>query len=105
MNMKIYTVHEITDRIKPILEKYGIKSAFIFGSYARGEASAESDIDLFIDASELKGLFALSALYDELYNALDKNIDLVTMNSLKYNTDIEFVQNIRKESVLLYECA
>ena len=105
MNNAIYSIAEIADRIIPVLEKYGVTSAYIFGSYARGEATQNSDIDLFIDASNIKGLFMLSALYEELKEALEKDIDLVTMNSLKYNTDDDFVQNVRKDSVLLYECA
>lgn len=105
MNREIYTISEIAEMIKPVLQKYGIRAAYIFGSYARGEADAQSDIDLFIDASNLRGLFILSALYDDLREALKKEIDLVTMSSLKYNTDKDFIHNIRKESVLLYECA
>ena len=105
MNNAIYSIAEIADRIIPVFEKYGVTSAYIFGSYARGEATQNSDIDLFIDASNIKGLFMLSALYEELKEALEKDIDLVTMNSLKYNTDDDFVQNVRKDSVLLYECA
>ncbi|MCQ2463344.1 MAG: nucleotidyltransferase domain-containing protein [Clostridia bacterium] len=105
MNQEIYTIPEIAERIIPVLEKYGIKTAYIFGSYARGDADRESDIDLFIDASNLRGLFILSELYDDLHDALKKEIDLVTMSSLKYNSDKDFVQNLRKESVLLYECA
>ena len=45
---KIYTVDEITAAVKPIAEKYGIDKVWLFGSYARGEATEKSDVDLLI---------------------------------------------------------
>ena len=39
---KIYTVDEITAAVKPIAEKYGIDKVWLFGSYARGEATEKS---------------------------------------------------------------
>ena len=41
----IYTFEEIKAITKPIFEKYQIKKAYLFGSYARGEATTESDIE------------------------------------------------------------
>ena len=43
---KIYTIDEIREKVKPIAEKYGIEKVWLFGSYARGEATEESDVDL-----------------------------------------------------------
>ena len=45
---KIYTIDEITAAVKPIAEKYGIDKVWLFGSYARGEATEKSDVDLLI---------------------------------------------------------
>ena len=42
----IYTIDEIKDKITPICKKYDVKSVNIFGSYSRGEATENSDIDL-----------------------------------------------------------
>lgn len=103
MDEKTYTLSEIAEMCKPVFQKYGIKSAYAFGSYARGEADAKSDIDLLIDASNLKGLFILSELYDDLREALKKEIDLVTMNSLEYNPDKDFDHNIKNEAILLFD--
>ena len=76
---------------------------FLFGSYARGCATASSDVDLCVDASSLRGMFALGALYADLEDALKKKLDLITVGSLKYNTDVQFLNNLRKDQVLLYE--
>ena len=52
MTDKIYTIDEIRKKVQPIAEKYKLNKVSLFGSYARGEATAESDIDLYIQASK-----------------------------------------------------
>lgn len=49
---KIYAMNEIAAIIRPILQNYGVSRAYLFGSYARGEATEHSDIDLRIDGVE-----------------------------------------------------
>ena len=48
MNDVLYSIDEIRRKARPILKKHGVKRAFLFGSYARGEANAEIDIDIKI---------------------------------------------------------
>lgn len=98
MTDKIYTVEEIRDCITPIAKEYGVEKVYLFGSYARGEATEQSDLDFRIDKGEIRGYFALGGLYNKLTDALDKPIDLVTTESL----DDEFIKNIAPEEVLLY---
>ena len=71
---------------------------YLFGSYARGEATQNSDIDLRVDKGRLRGLFALGALYADLEDHLGKKLDLLTTGSL----DQKFLQSIANEEVLLY---
>ena len=40
----IYTIDEISSRIRPVAEKYHLKAVYLFGSYARGEARDDSDV-------------------------------------------------------------
>lgn len=79
MNKKIYTLKEIVDICTPILKKYNIKKAYIFGSYARGEATEKSDIDIMIMTKDSKivTLLNLSQLELELEEKLGKIIDIV----------------------------
>ena len=72
MSNQIYTLDEIAGIIAPIAARYGVDRIFIFGSYARGEADENSDIDLCIEAVAIKGLFALGGLYADLEEALGK---------------------------------
>ena len=61
----IYSIYEIQQRIAPVAKQYGVKAVFLFGSYARGEAREDSDIDLLVDTSgtNLRSLLSLGALY------------------------------------------
>ena len=45
---KVYSIEEIINICTPIFEKYNVDKVYIFGSYARGEATKDSDIDLLI---------------------------------------------------------
>ena len=95
---RIYTVEEIRSIVAPIAKSYDVDRIYLFGSYARGEATASSDIDLRVDKGRLKGLFALGALYADLEDGLGKKLDLLTMGSL----DQKFLTHIAKEEVLIY---
>ena len=44
----IYSLEEIAGLLRPILERYHARGASIFGSYARGEASSDSDLDVIV---------------------------------------------------------
>lgn len=51
---KIYALNEIQAIVNPILQQYGVSRAYLLGSYARGEATRQSDIDLRIDSGNSK---------------------------------------------------
>ena len=76
----IYTFEEIKAITKPIFEKYQIKKAYLFGSYARGEATTESDIDTMIAKkdSKITTLVNLTEFETELQEKLNKNVDVIT---------------------------
>ena len=105
MEQKTYSIEEIRDIIAPILKRHHVDRVYLFGSYARGEATEQSDIDLCIDAAAIRGMFALGGLYADLEEALKKQLDIVTVKSLKYNTNTAFLENMRKDRVLIYEAA
>lgn len=107
----IYTQSEIAALVQPVAEKYGLKAVFLFGSYARSEATEQSDIDLIVDTSgtQIKGLFALGALYCELEEALGKKIDLITVSALEQRAqmpgEVRFRETVNRERVKLYAAA
>ncbi len=73
------TLNEIRNLITPVLELYHVKSAYVFGSYARGEANETSDVDLFVvfDNDEIS-LFEVGGLLETLKEVLQMNVDLLT---------------------------
>ena len=95
---RVYTIDEIRSIVAPIAAAYDVGRIYLFGSYARGEATATSDIDLRVDKGRLKGLFALGALYADLEDSLGKQLDLLTTGSL----DQKFLERIAQEEVLIY---
>ena len=52
-NEIIYTLSEIKDIVRPVAERHHIRTLTLFGSYARGEADASSDIDLCVDGESI----------------------------------------------------
>ena len=97
----IYSIRKILEIVTPIAKKYCVETVWLFGSYARGEATEDSDIDLLIDGGKIRTLFQFTALRLELEDALGKRVDLITTG----NNDPSFLQRIRKDEVKIYEAA
>ena len=94
-----YTVDEIRQRVHPIARRYGVERVFLFGSYARGDAKPDSDIDLRIDKGAIQDYFELSGFHQELEDILSGNVDVLTTGSL----EDKFLSHIAGEEVVLYE--
>jgi len=94
----VYTVDEIRDIVSPIASSYGIHAVWLFGSYARGEANENSDIDLLIDSGDISSGFLLGGLYIDLRESLQRELDMVTVGS----EDKEFLRRIKQDEVLIY---
>ena len=94
----VYTIDEIKFIVVSIAKTYGVSSVSLFGSYAKGTATSDSDIDFIIDKGDLIGIKYFSLLED-LENAFDCKIDLITRGF----SNKEFLNSIKKDEVLLYE--
>lgn len=68
---KIDTIKEVT---VPILKKYGVERASLFGSAARGEDNATSDIDILVSIKKPIGTFEFMGLQFALEEALKKRL-------------------------------
>jgi predicted nucleotidyltransferase len=96
-----YTIDELREIVGPIAKAHGVESVSIFGSYAKGTETADSDIDLKIEKGKLRSLFQLSGFRLAVEDALHLAVDLVTSES----TDSEFLNMIAGDEVLLYRNA
>ena len=97
-NKKVYTVSEIRKIAAPIAQRHGAERMTLVGSYARGENSSESDIDLRVDKRQVRGL-QMAFLLTDLEDALKIKVDLLSTSAL----DDAFLSSIRGEERLLYE--
>ena len=92
-------INEIKEKVTPVAKTFGIKSVSLFGSYAKGEATEESDVDIYIEKGKLKSLIQYFSFVSELENILKCHVDVVTTGI----EDREFLLSIQKEGILLYE--
>ena len=79
MSDKVYTLDEIKSIAAPIAKQYGVAAMYLFGSYARGEATPKSDLDFRIDKGQLRSLFQLSGMQIALEDGFQKDLDLLTI--------------------------
>jgi uncharacterized protein len=80
---KVNTIPIIKRRALPILRRHEVKRAAIFGSFARGDAKTNSDVDFLIEyKTNDKSLFDLVDLKSELEETLGRKVDIVTYNSI-----------------------
>lgn len=93
-----YTISQLRDIIAPLAKSYGAERVYLFGSYARGDMTESSDIDLRIDKGRIRGL-ALAGLLIDLEDALGLPVDLLSTPSL----DEHFLSAIKDDEVILYE--
>lgn len=82
MDGKVYTLDEIRDMVIPVLGDYGMASASVFGSYARDEADADSDIDILLVGGEGFRALGIFGVAEELYEASGKDVDVYEVSEL-----------------------
>lgn len=76
-----------------------VSKAWLFGSFARGEQTEDSDVDLLVTFDDGVGLFKYASMNLDLESLLKKNVDLVSDTSL-----LPWVKdNVNKDKVLIYE--
>lgn len=95
----IYSVNEIKTILYPVFARYNIKKAVLFGSYVKGLANGQSDVDLLLD-SGLKGL-KFVGLIEDVRSALDKEVDVFDETHIIQGSRIS--SEISKDGVVIYE--
>ncbi len=95
----IYTIEEIKEKAIPIAKQYEIDSMSLFGSYARGEATNDSDVDFLIEKGQIKGLLDFIGFIQDLEEIFNCHVDVVTTGI----EDKAFLAMIKEEGVLIYE--
>jgi len=99
MNNNVFTLTDIANLIKPIVRKYVVKEIYLFGSYARGDADEDSDLDFMVFGGENFKLTMIFALAEELRETLKKNVDVFEINEI--NKDSDFYNTIMRERLFV----
>ncbi len=99
MSKQVLTIEKITAIVKPLAQKYHVKEVYLFGSYARGEADENSDLDFLVYGGEGFKLTQIFAFGEELREILQKRVDVFEISEI--NQDSEFYKTLMKEKVLV----
>ena len=87
MSKKIFTIDDIKSKIKEneqfLQDKFNVRYFLLFGSYAKGNQTADSDIDLLVEFKKTIDMFDFIDLQEYLQNIFGKKVDLGTKRSLK----------------------
>ena len=95
------SMEEIKSYIIPVVEKYPVERVILFGSYARGDASDASDIDLVVESGGQLHNRKIFALGGDLLVALPVRVDVYDI--LEIANPSAMYENIQKEGVVIYE--
>ena len=98
MNPKVYTVEEIRRIASPIAARHGVKALYLFGSYARGEATPHSDLDFRIEKGSIQSLYQLTGFEMDLESGFQKPLDVLTTQMLSQ----QFLKRIQPGEILIY---
>ena len=97
--MSVLSLDEIADIVRQLLRKYNADHALLFGSYARGEATPDSDIDIIIFGGEnflSRNIFALA---EDLRELSGRDADVFEIREV--NNGTPFYDAVMREGVLI----
>ena len=95
--------HDQEALICSILERYPVQRAALFGSYARGEMTETSDIDILVEFLPIPIGILYFGLCDELERSLQKKVDVITYKALTSKGHPSFKENALRDERIIYE--
>lgn len=95
----VLTTDELRGIVAPLLRAHGLRSAMLFGSYARGSAREDSDIDIVVDGGPSFRPLSVYALGEDLREATGKRVDVFEASELD---DGPFRDRVMSEAVPLW---
>ena len=99
MQKPVFTMEHIVAMVRPLADKYRVKEIYLFGSYARGEADENSDLDFLVYGGEKFERTMIFALAEDLRETLETKVDVFEIGEV--NPDSNFYKRIMKEKVLV----
>ena len=99
--MQLEEIKKEKQQLYQIAAKYGIRKLYLFGSVARGESSAVSDVDFLIEMEAGASVFGVGAFQFEAQKLLGIPIDVIPTFKLPKVDDKTFVESVQAEAVPL----
>ena len=97
MKKSLDEIKEIIKKHKDELkEKYSVKEIGIFGSFVRGEAKEDSDVDILVEFEKPIGFFKFLELEEYLSNLIGREVDLVSKKALKPHIGKHILEEVIK---------
>lgn len=93
------TKEEIIRSLRPVFQGKGVRRAVLFGSYAKGTQTANSDIDILVD-SGLHGL-RFFGLLEDVCTSVDRPVDMIDVYQLKEGSNL--AKDIEESGIVIYE--
>lgn len=90
---KIYAKDELLSALRDFGQEFAIPIIYLFGSYARGEANTDSDIDIVIDARNIHGLLQFEQARLALSDRLEKPVDMISMQAIETERQLPYRQD------------
>ena len=92
------TLDKINEVVRIVAPQYEIDQVYLFGSYARGDATEDSDVDFRVVGGDIPTLYELGGLYEDLIESLGRRVDIVMSDNMSGT----FYDLIKDEEVLVY---
>lgn len=86
----VYTQSELTAILQAFARQFHISTVYLFGSYARGEATEQSDVDIAIDATNIHGLLEFERARLYLADQLGKSVDMISIQAIEDEKDFPY---------------
>jgi len=100
MNTEVYTIDDLKMLLAPAFEAYPVRRGYVFGSYSRGEADENSDIDIFVEPSDGFKSYEVCGILSRAMKLSGKGVDCYS--SLDFDEDSQTYRMILKDRVLIY---
>ena len=100
MSSGVYTIDDLKILLAPAFDAYAVRRGYVFGSYSRGEADEESDIDIFVEPSEGFKSYEVCGILSRAMKLSGKGVDCYS--SLDFDEDSQTYQTILKDRVMIY---
>lgn len=86
-------LNKIKNKILPVLKKHSVLKSSLFGSFVRGDAKQDSDIDILVQLPSGSSLLDLVGLKMELVKKMGRKVDILTFNSISPLLEKEIKKN------------